>query len=185
MKLSKKSWLFIGIGIFLIALVGLWMVYSQQSGVKTQLKEEYDLATSRLNSIQVEQLADQQEKLEQQLDDTIAQSETARKTLSEPMNSIIITDILFSTAESNSVNITEIKSSGVNNVVLKGVPCRVLPLTANIEGEVDNLVVFITQLNDNLATGVVRSISMNIPYTAGGEKPSASIQMVVYTYEER
>ncbi len=185
MKLTKKSWLFIGIGIFLIALVGLWMVYSQQASVKKQLKEEFAQATLRLNSIQVEQLSDQQEELEQQLDDTIAQSETARKTLSEPMSSIIITDILFSTAESNSVNITEIKSSGMNDVELRGVPCRVLPLTANIEGEVDNLVVFITQLNDNLATGVVRSINMNIPYTAGGEKPSASIQMVIYTYEER
>jgi hypothetical protein len=184
-KLTKKSWLFIGIGIFLIALVGLWTVYSQQSGVKKQLKEEYDMATSRLNSIQVEQLADQQGELEQQLDDTIAQSKTARKTLSEPMNSIIITDILFSTADSNSVNITEIQSSGMNDVELEGVPCRVLPLTANIEGEVGNLVAFITQLNDDLATGVVRSVDMNIPYTAGGEKPSASIQMVFYTYEER
>ncbi len=185
MKLTKKSWLFIGIGIFLIALVGLWTVYSQQSGVKKQLKEEFAQAQINLSTIQIEQLADQQEELEQQLDDTIAQSETARKTLSEPMNSIIITDILFSTAESNSVNITDIKSSGMNDVVLRGVPCRVLPLTANIEGEVDNLVVFITQLNDNLATGVVRSINLNIPYTAGGEKPSASIQMVIYTYEER
>jgi hypothetical protein len=161
------------------------MVYSQQSGTKKQLKEEYDRAQTNLNSIQVEQLADQQGELEQQLDDTIAQSETARKTLSEPMNSIIITDILFSRAESNSVNITDIKSSGTNAVELEGVPCRALSLTVNIKGEVDNLVDFVTQLNDNLATGVVYSIGMNIPNTAGGEKPSASIQMVVYTHEER
>ncbi len=185
MKLSKKSWLFIGIGIFLIALVSLWMVYSQQSGVKKQLREELALAASQLSSIQPEDLANQQAELEQQLDETISQSETARETLSEPMNSIIITDILFNTAESNSVNITEVKSSGMVDEELKSVPCRALSLTANIEGEVSNLVGFITQLNDNLATGVVRSVDMGIPYPAGDKKSSASIQMVIYTYEER
>ena len=184
MKLTKKSWLFIGIGIFLIALVGLWMVYSQQSGVKKQLKEEFALATSRLSSIQLEQLADQQEELEQQLDDTIAQSKTARKTLSQPMNSIIITDILFSTAENNSVNITEINSSGMTNEELKGVPCLALPLTARIEGEVGNLVAFITQLNDDLSAGVVRSVDIGIPFPAGDRKSSVSIQMVIYAYKE-
>ncbi len=52
MKLGKKSWLFIAIGFFLIALASLWTVYSQQSGVKKQLKEELTLANSRLGSIQ-------------------------------------------------------------------------------------------------------------------------------------
>jgi len=183
-KLSKKSWLFIGIGIFLIALVGLWMVYSQQSGAKNQLKEEFAQAKSRLSSIQLEQYANQQEELEQQLDETIAQSEAARETLSEPMNSIIITDILFSTAENNSVNITNINSPGMTNEELKGVPCLALPLTASIEGEVSNLVAFITQLNDDLVNAVVKSVSMNIPYPAGVSKPSINIQMVIYTYKE-
>jgi hypothetical protein len=184
MKLSKKSYLFIGVGIFLIALAGLWTVYSQNSGEEKQLKEEFAQAKTRLNSIQVEQLAGQQGELEQQLKDTLAQSKTARKTLSEPMNSIIITDILFVTAESNSVNITEINSSGMSDVQLEGVPCRMLPLTANIKGEVENLVDFIAQLNDNLANGVVRSIIMNIPDAAGSETPTATIQMVVFTSEE-
>lgn len=184
MKLSKKSWLFIGIGIFLIALAGLWMVYSQESDVKKQLKEEFAQAKSRLSLIQLEQFANQQEELKHQLDETIAQSETARETLSEPMNSIIITDILFSTAENNSVNITKINSSGMTNEELKGVPCLALPLTANIEGEVGNLVAFITQLNDDLPNGVVRSVNIGIPYPAGDSKPSVSIQVVIYTYKE-
>lgn len=57
MKLSKKSWVFISIGLFLIGLVGLWTVYSQQSGVEKQLKEELTLLNSKLSSIELEQLA--------------------------------------------------------------------------------------------------------------------------------
>ena len=151
LKLSKKSWLSIGIGVFLIALAGLGMVYSQHAGEKNQLKEELAQAKARLGSIQVEQLADERGELEQQLEATMEQSESARETLSQPMNSIIINDILFSTAEANSVNITSISLSGASRVTLAGVPCRALPVTANIEGEVANLIDFITELNGDLA----------------------------------
>ncbi len=181
MKLSKKSWLSIGIGLFLIALVGLGMVYSQHAGVKNQLKEELAQARARLGSIQVEPLAGKQYELEQRLKTTIEQSESARETLSQPMNSIIINDILFSTAEANSVNITSISSSGAGRVILDGVPCRAFPITANIEGEVANLINFITELNGDLAIINLKTVSMEIP--AGDRRSTASIQIEAYTYE--
>ena len=184
MKLSKKSWLFIGIGLFLIAFAGLWMVYSQQSSVRNQLKEELNSAKSRLSSIQFEPLTDKQGELEQQLVATMAQSEAARETLSQPMNSIIISAILFRTAEANSVNITEISSSVASRVALEGVPCLALPITASVEGEINNLVAFITQLNNDCASGVVTSVDVDISYPDGVAKPSASIQMVIYSYQE-
>jgi len=183
-KLGKKSWLFIAVGVFLIALVSLWMVYSQQSAVKKQLKEELTLANSRLGSMQIEQPENQQGELEQQLDEIIKQSEAARETLSRPMNSIIISDILFSTAEANSVNITEVSSSGMTNEELSGVPCLALPLTASVEGDLSNLVAFITQLNGDLATGFISSLDMNITDPASNQKPSANIKLVVYTRKE-
>ena len=184
MKLGKKSWLFIAIGFFLIALVSLWTVYSQQSGVKKQLKEELTLANSRLGSIQIEQFANNQSELEQQLDEIIKQSEAARGTLSQPMNSIIISDILFSTAEANSVNITEVSSSGMTIEELSGVTCLALPITASVEGDLSNLVAFITQLNGDLSTGFISSLDMNITDPASNQKPSVNIQMVIYTRKE-
>jgi len=183
-KLGKRSWLFIGIGLFLIVFVSLWMVYSQQNTVKKQLKEELNLAKTRLSSIQIEQLADRQSELEQQLEKTIAESEAARETLSRPMNSIIISDILFSTAEANSVNITEVSSSVASSVALEGVPCLALPITARIEGEVNNLVAFITQLNNDLASGIVKSVNLDISQPESSGKSAASIQMIIYRYEE-
>ncbi len=184
MKLSKKSWLFIAIGVFLIALVSLWIVYSQQAEAKKRLQEELTLANSKLGSIQIEQLANNQSELGQQLDETIKQSETARETLSQPMNSIIISDILFSTAEANSVNITEVSSSGMTIEELSGVTCLALPITASVEGDLSNLVAFITQLNGDLATGFISSLDINITDPASNQKPSVNIQMVIYTRKE-
>ena len=164
--------------------MSLGMVYSQQSGVKKQLKEELTLANSRLGSIQIEQLTNQQGGLEQQLEETIKQSETARETLSQPMNSIIISDILFSTAEANSVNITEVSSPGMTSEELSGVPCLALPLTASVEGDLANLVAFITQLNGDLATGFVSSLDISITDPARNQKSSINIQVVIYTHRE-
>lgn len=184
MKLSKKSWLFIALGMFLIALVGLWMVYSQQSGIKNQLNEELTQAKSRLGSMQLEPLADKMVELEQQLDETMVQSEAAREKLSQPINSIIINDILFSTAESHSVNITEVSASVAGESDLDGVPCLTFPLTARVEGELNNLIDFITELNGDLVPATVKSVDVQIPYTTGDRKPSINLQMVFYTYEE-
>ncbi len=183
MKLSKKSWVFISIGLFLIGLVGLWTVYSQQSGVEKQLKEELTLLNSKLSLIELEQLAKKPGELEQQLDKTLAQSETAREALSQPMNSIIVSDMLFSTAEANSVNITAISSSVANQVTLEGVPCLALPVTASVEGELNRLVDFVTELNGDYPITEVNSFDVQIPYPADNTTLSASIQMVIYTYE--
>jgi hypothetical protein len=185
-KISKKSWLSVAIGFFLIASISLWFAYSQHTSEQKHLKEDLASVYSRLNSIQFEPLADKQGELERQLVATMAQSEAARETLSQPMNSIIsdILSRLFRTAEANSVNITEITSSVASRVALEGVPCLVLPITANIQGEINNLVAFITQLNNDCASSVVTSVNIDISYPDGVAKPSATIQMVIYTYKE-
>jgi len=183
MKLSKKSWLFIALGMFLIALVGLGMVYSQQAGINNQLKEELIQAKSRLDSTQVEPLANKMVELEQQLDETAMQSEAAREKLSQPINSIIINDMLFSRAEAHSVNITEVSASVASEADLDGVPCLTFPLTARVEGELNNLIGFITELNGDLAPTALKSVDFEIPSPAGDKKPSMSLQILFHTYE--
>ena len=183
MKLSKKSLLIIAVGIFLIALVGLWTVHSQQVDELKQLKEKLNTAELKLNGLQPEKLSQRQEELERQLNQTISQSETARTVLSQPIGSIAISNLLFDIAAANSVNITEISSSGMANEELAGITCSVLPLTTKVEGEVTDIARFITKLNEELSNGVVKSVEISIPEMTGeGEETSASIQVVIYTY---
>lgn len=178
MKLSKKSWLIIAIGIFAIAFAGLWLVYSEQLAKKGKLEHELNAAQVKINAINLEQMERRQSELAQQLDQTLASSRDAREVLSRPVESLTISTILFETAEANGVNIKEINSSGNSRQDLYGVNCQMLPVTAQIEGELTNLVAFITQLNNDVATGVVKSVEITI---TGAERAIASIQMAIYS----
>jgi hypothetical protein len=183
LKLSKKSLLIIAIGIFIIALVGLWMVQSQQVNELNQLKEKLNTAELKLSGLQPGKLSQRQEELERQLSQTMSQSETARTSLSQPIESIAINDLLYDIAEAHNVEVTEISSSGIASEELAGITCSVLPLTAKVEGEVTDIARFITKLNEELATGVVKSVEIRIPETTDeGEETSADIQVVIYTY---
>lgn len=181
MKLSKTSWLAIIIGVFIISLAGLGVVRSNQVREHNNLKETLALTQLKLQTIQLEQFPQRQEELEQQLSQTIAKSESARAVLSQPIGGIIISDLLFDLAEANSVNITEVASSGMADSNLEGVPCSELAIRAAVTGEVGDLVNFITALNNELRTGFVSAMDMNIPES--GETPSARIHLVVYTHK--
>ena len=183
MKLSKTSWLIIIIGFFVIILVGLGVVRSQQVHQQNELNEQLALAQSKIQVIQLEQLSHRQGELERHLSETDSQSESAKKILSQPIRSITISDLLFNVAEANSVNVTEITSSGLASEELAGVTCSVLPFTARVEGELTNLVSYITMLNSDLTTGFVKSVEINVPETSSTKKPSANIQLVIYTYQ--
>ena len=183
MKLSKTSWLFIGIGIFIIVLVGLGIVRSKQVSQLDELNEELALAQSRLKAIQLEGLSHRQQELEQRLSQSTSQPETAKARLSQPMGGIAISDTLFDIADANSVNITELSSSGLASEELGGVICTVRPVSARIEGDLTNLASFITELNDDLKTGVIKSVDVTVPDVTDGQQPTANIQLAFYTYQ--
>jgi len=181
LKISKTSWLVIIIGIFLILLASLGVVRSQQVREQNDLKEKLALTQLKLQAIQLDPFSQREGELEEQLSQTLAQSETARSILSQPIGCIMVSDLLFDLAEANKVNITEITSSGMADSNLEGVPCLALTLRTGVKGEVADLVNFITTLNNELSTGFVQSMEMTIPESK--EQPSAKIQLIVYTHK--
>jgi len=182
LKLSKTSWLLLTIGIFIITFAGLGIVRYQQIQEENQLGKELTLTETELNGFQLEQLSYQQAELEKQLSQATSQFETTKAMLSQPTGSIYTSGVLFDTAEAYGVEVTELGSSSLASGELEGVPCSVLSLTARVEGDVSDLIGFITELNNNLATGVVQSVEISIPETTSEEEPSANIQLVIYTY---
>lgn len=181
MKISKTSWIIIIIGAFMIALIGLGAVRSQQVNQQIQLDEELTSAELKLDRLQLEQLSHQEEELERQLSQIKSQSETARAALSQSIESIEVSGILFDIAEHNNVEVTEINSSGLATAELDGLTCLVLPLTASVSGNVTDLASFVTKLNDDLITGVIKSVEIIVPEMVG-EPALANIQLVIYGY---
>lgn len=183
MKLSKITWLVIGIGIFVVVGVGLGMVRYQQVDEQDELEEKLALAQSKLEQVQLEELSSQQTELNGQLSQATSQFEAVKATFSQPIGSIAATSMLFDIAKAHGLEVTEMTSPGPTIDSLKGVTCSVLPITAKVEGDVPNLVSLVTELNSSLTTGVVKSITIVIPEATSGEKASADIQMVVYIYQ--
>jgi len=182
LKLSKRSWLFLAVGVSIIAFAGLNAVRSQQASEQDQLYEELSLAELKLSRVQLKQLSSRQDELEKQLSQTISQSETTDVVLPQPTGSIAASDTLFDTAAACSVKVTTVGSSGLATDDLEGITSYVLALAVTVEGDVPNLISFIIRLNDDLTNGVVKSVQISIPEATGEEKPSANIQLVIYTY---
>ncbi len=189
MKLSKKTGLVIAIGVFVIALGGLFMAYSGQVDEQKQLNEQLVSIQANLMRGQVEKLSSQQAELEQQLSQAQSQFAAVNATLSQPVGSVAAATILFEVAKTYGLVVTEVTSPGPATESLEGVTYSVISLTAKVEGDVPNLVSFVTKLNNHFTTGVVKLITITIPEAASGDNASASVntsanlQLTVYTYK--
>lgn len=184
MKLGKRTLLVIAIGIFVVVGISLSMVRSQQVKEQNQLNEELILARSNLERVQPEKLSSQQAVLESRLSQATSQLEGFKTTLSEPIGGIAVSDIVFNVAKAHGVEVIEMTSPGRTSGSLEELVCSVISLTAKVEGDLPNLVDFIINLNRYLATSVVKAVKITIPETENGEKASADIQLIIYSYQE-
>ncbi len=199
MKLSKTSWLILTSSILIVAFVSVGAARSQKIDEQNRLQEELAVAELRLSKLQFEELFPQQEELEKQLSQIISQSKAIEDALSLPTENIAASGTLFDIAETSGVEITEIGSSEPVRDDLEGITYSALPFTVRVEGDTSSLNDFIIALNDNFKTGAVKSVEINIPEaiedgeetgeepaegeTAELERPSASIRLVIYTYQ--
>jgi hypothetical protein len=182
MKLSKTSLFILGIGIFLILIMALGVFRFQQIGRQSDLVDELATVQANYQAIQTEELAARIQELEQRMVETRAASEEARERLSLSLKSIDVHDTLFNTAQANDVEVIEITASSFDSVELEGVPCLAISLTTRVEGEVNDLVDFVTALSEVLVTGVIQSSDITIPQVVGANEAIARLQMVIYTY---
>ena len=182
MKLSKTSSLILTIGIFFIAFVGLGIAHSRQASEQNQLGEELYVAEQGLSKLPLQKLRSQKNDLEERLNRTLLQLEAAKNELSQPIKSIDITDSLFEIAGDCRVEISDVNSSVITSDKLEGINGPVIQLLINFEGDLTDIISFITRLNNDFATGVVKSAEIKLPETTAGDKPSANIRLVLYTY---
>ncbi|MEE8413868.1 MAG: hypothetical protein V3R96_04890, partial [Dehalococcoidales bacterium] len=140
------------------------------------------LAQSRLQGINLERISSQQKILEEQLSQTTSQFESVKSILAEPVGSINAATSIFEIAETYNLVVTGITSPGPVDENLEGAILQVVSLTAEVNGNVSDLVKFATNLNSYFITGAVKSISITVPEGSSADNASASVRLVVYTY---
>ena len=183
LKLSKTTLLVIAVGAFVIISATLGAAYSQRAGELNELNEKLALSQSNLQRVQLDKLSSEQKELEGQLTQATSQLEAVKAVLSQPVGSVAASNTLFSLAKSYELEVTEVTSPGPSSASLEEIACSAISLSARLEGEVPNLVSFVTELNTSLPTGVIKSMTITVPETTSEEKASVDIQWVVYTYQ--
>ncbi len=103
MKLTKTSWLLLAIGIFVITVGSLGAARSQQLSEGQQLSDELAVAKVRLGKLDLTELSAKQGSLQEQIKQATQQLESAKATLSQPNDSITISDSVFRIAATSCI----------------------------------------------------------------------------------
>ena len=189
MKLSKKAQIVLGVGIFVVLAGSLLMLYLRQGQEQSQLNQELDVAQLRLDKHPLDEFSFQIRELEWRLAQAESRMSATKDSLRQPesVDSIEATETLLQVVEAQGVEIIEISSPGLSSEDLEGSAYSVLVLTVVVEGDVPELVHFISVLSSKFPTGVLESIDIIDPAVAEGEagstEPSASLSLRIYSYE--
>ncbi len=171
LKLTRTILLLIIAGICFIASVALSLVCSQQVQQQSQLKAKLASDQSNLKGVQLEQLSSQQAELEKQLSQATSQFGAVNATLSRSIGSTAVSNTFFDVAKANGLEVTEITSPGLSKDTLGKVTCSSILLRAKVEGNISNLVSFVTKLTSSFVTNVK---SVTITTAARVEEPAAA-----------
>lgn len=176
-----------------VLLLLVWTVRSQQVSERQKLTGELALAAKKITVPQVEQLRQQKAALENRIATGTARAGAEAGKLFSTSQSIAATDMLIETAARFRAEVVEVKSAGPARENFQGAAVVALPLTVKVEGELEALADFAIALGEVFPASVIRSVEIDVPRPVGQVvakptaeakpgKPSAVIQIVIYTY---
>lgn len=184
MKVSKKVLIYIGIGTYIIAIAASGYILFGKLDEQSKVDEELTVAEDNIARTDVDRLSTQISELEGQLAQMTSESDTLMDLMSQDISNIRSSTIVFDVAGKNYVEVIDLNSLSAFSEVLANIPCNVVPLEAIVEGNVEDIVNFVTQLNTALTTGVIKSVNLNIPEVDTGVKPTATISLLIYNYQD-
>ena len=185
MRVLKAKWPLVIIGgLLLVTVAGLGTVQARQSGQRGRLGNELAVAEEGLRQYELEQASSQSGEMKSRLSNVLTYRDTAIEDLSQYMGTITANETLFGIARECNVTITAITILNEYGVDLAGVPCLTTPVSVSVEGDLPDVLDFVTSLNTSVTNGLVKSADVTAPDIAeSDEMPTASIELIIYTYE--
>lgn len=195
MRLGKTSLIILGAGIFIMAFIVLYMVYSQQTTIKQDLDE--DLASAR---VALPRVVDESDNWQRQLSQlkgrlTELQGELAhaksflsdnQSSFPELVQSIEYDERFFKLADVWRLNIVSIAASEIQPRRSGSLIFSATKFSVQVKGNVADILGYVGALasDQNLATIEVTQVTINIPEpeTVTGKEASATIDLVIFGY---
>jgi hypothetical protein len=184
-KLTKTGWLILAAGVFVVVLASLGVTRTQQLKEKGKLDQDLQSSTQILEKIQTSDLRQQIDDTQQKVDETQVLRDEAAQSLNETVVSVDVSDELFTIANYCGVTVMHLVTSPIRQSQLENVQLDSTTMNVQVDGELPNLVNFVNSLNNDYKTGFIKSYQISVPNAStSNETPSASIQMIIYSYEE-
>jgi hypothetical protein len=183
LKISRKTWIITGVGVIAIVLIAVGLLRFQQVRERGKLEEQLSLSQSTSSGLQVSQLTLRQAELDGRLAQAQSQLEAVKAIFSKPFGDVITSGVLFDIAKTYNLEVTGITLSNPDTEELGGIAFAVTLINAKVEGDVTNIAGFVGALNNYFGIGTVRTIKINVPSGKIGEKPTADMQLALYTYQ--
>jgi hypothetical protein len=161
-KLSKTSWIFLTVGIFVIVGISLILTRVQQTDQQNKLQADLTQARLKLAAIKVDELILQKGNLTRQIADFESQTQETKAILTSSKDSIDTSAAVLDEAQNQGVKIVSLTSPGLNYEMLEGNKCETLPLNIRVRGNILNVADFVRALSRVFPTGVIKSIQLNI-----------------------
>ena len=181
LKPGKRGWILIITSTLTILIMVFTVIYFQQIRKYGQVKEQFAQTQQSLEQVRVADLVTSKDELETELKNVTLQLDIVEDHLCVPVVSSKITKTLFDVAESHHLEVNQMTSSMPIAETLEGVNLFKTTLTARVEGNHNNFVNFVINLNAHFATSIIRSVSMVIPDNMEEGTPAVILEMDIYT----
>jgi len=209
MKLGKTSWLILGIGIIVIALISLYTIYFQQTGEQKRLNESLAAAQDTMPQLTAERtdLESTLAEVEARLADIISRLEAGKAAYPSSVESIEYDEALFDFADSLELDIALLESEEpgdeaveveIENIEVEAVTYFVTSFIIDVRGEIGDILSFIHEIvtDEEFSTSTIELVDITIEHLTEeakegmtsdeiekAEMPLASIRLIIYGYE--
>lgn len=196
MKLSRTTWIALAVGLFVIASIGLYMVYQGQASERqeaedrlAQARAEVPLLLSQKMALEAElsqmesdlaQWQSQIAQLELELSQTISELGQILTRFPGLIESIEYDEMLFAFARENNLKITSLAATESADEEIEGVTYSTTSFVLSMQGEVADILDFVnTIVTDNdFRTAVMEPATIAVP------KPLTELEKEGMTEEE-
>jgi len=173
MKISKKVWLIVGIGILAIAIGSLFVFYFQHVRERDELNDKLLAAQNLLPT-----LINQKEDLSNQLSQAESLLDTSQAQFPQAVESIEYGEYIFKIADRCNLKLGSLTFPKPTDKREGSVTYSVVSLLLPVSGALGNIFEFIDiiRTDDRFASTLVKSVNLNV---GGG---SATISVDIYGY---
>jgi hypothetical protein len=175
MKVNKKVWIIVGIGIFAIVLGSLYTLYFREVGEREQLSDKLAAAEAILPG-----LTAAREELEDRLAQATSLLDKNQAEFPKSVESIEYDDDLFEIADDCNVGITRLTASTPTNKKVGTVTYSVSSFTVVANGDIDDILEFIYAIRTGDNFQLPWSTAVTGVNIAGG---TVTINLNIYSYK--